>query len=123
MVRAVRNPHLRNFYLTQIGIWIFALAAAMTVHALRHYHDRQYADEIIMKVKDWRSTHGEYPHSVEEIGVDRKEMRNQLLYPVYFPPGEYGDNTYPRFSYKATFQIYSSWDYDFEQNRWVFFAD
>lgn len=116
LVRAIRNPARRKFHLTQIGLWIFALSAAMAVHALRYYHARQYADEIVLKVKDWHTAHGEYPRSDKELGIDPKK-RQRIGSPMYsYHEGE----AYPSLLYTDTFQYLATWHYDFERDVWVY---
>jgi len=115
LVRAIRNPARRKFYLTQIGIWVLALTAAMLVHALYFYRARHHADEIVMKVKDWRRIHGDYPRSFEEIGMDEKATRRQIGNPTYRYREE---QAFPDLHYLDTFMGRLFWRYDFEQEAW-----
>jgi hypothetical protein len=114
LARAISDPPRRKFRLAQIGIWVFALAATAGVHALYHYRARQYADEIVVKIGDWRAAHGHYPRSIEDIGMNREELRSRRA--VY---GYGAEDIYPRLFYADTFEIYVHWYYDFERKEWV----
>lgn len=120
MVRAVRNPDRRKFHMMQIGIWVFALTVVLAVHEFYSYRARQYADEIVLKVKDWHTAHGAYPCTVKDIGVDLKEMRNRLGYSAYACREE---KIYPFFFYANTFEAFTTWSYDFERDVWVYIPD
>jgi len=118
LIRAIRNPAQRKSHLIRIGIWVVALAVAISAHALYSYRARHHADEIVMKIKGWRSTHGEYPCSAEESATIQEEARNQLVrYSSYSCPEK---SAYPRFWYADTFWLLARWHYDFERDVWVF---
>jgi len=118
LVCAIRNPARRKFHLLRIGIWVLALTAAMSVHALYFYRARHHADEVVMKVKDWHSTHGAYPRG-EDIGMERRPIR-RTGQPIYAYREE---EAFPVLFYADTFQIFASWHYSFEQDVWEFWAD
>ncbi|MDD4963687.1 MAG: hypothetical protein PHI11_07200 [Gallionella sp.] len=111
-------PEGRTNQLIRVMIWVVAVALMVGIHHLRYVTTRQNADAIVATIHRYAVTHGKYPATLDEVGINRQQLRDKLGWSGY-----YCETGTPRFFYKGTYLPFESYHYDFSQNVWKHRSD
>ncbi|MDR1529196.1 MAG: hypothetical protein LBS40_02115 [Burkholderiales bacterium] len=115
LARAIRDPKTRKIRLARIAIWIVAIGFVCGIHRVMYVITRSYADEVIVKIDQFSKTHGYCPETLEDMGIDRQQFKEALGFASYSC-----QDGNPSLYYAATFIIYDTYSYDFEQSIWEY---
>jgi len=107
----IRKPELRKVQSYKIGIWFLMIAIVLAIHHVRKVVTRNYADSVVLKIEQFHQKQGRYPDSLEEVGISRVELKDNLSLPHY--------SNKPQFYYPDTVMIFHMWAYDFGKHEWV----
>ncbi len=108
----------RRAQLTRVAIWGGAVALAGGIHYVRHQAVMKYANEISAAVAQYTAAHGHCPAMLDEIGVSREQLQDELGRAYYQCKGER-----PALSFRDSYDGFDSYSYDFAAKAWVFHPD
>jgi hypothetical protein len=108
-----KRPDERRLHGVTIGIWLGAVAIVAGAHTYYFYSARASAESVLQSVVRFKDQNGVYPLALADIG---KEQGQGGVY--------YGrENDRPILFYHATFTPFDTYNYDFQAQRWLFYAD
>ncbi|MCX7156829.1 MAG: hypothetical protein NTW45_10370 [Rhodocyclales bacterium] len=112
----VRRPYARWAQLIRIFIWVVAFVMVADIHYIWHKAARVDADQIALAVSEYSEVYGRCPQSLETLGIKREQLAERL--------GEnFGYSCIqgkPKFFYVATFTIFDTFAYDFDEGTWEY---
>jgi len=117
-IAAVRRPEKRRLALVRIVVWLVVVPAPVgAAHMYWYRAARTDADKAVSAVVDFKKQTGAWPKSLQEAGIDdpnfgRRWMLGYLL-----------NGNRPFIVYTSTFEIFDSYTYDFDRQRWDFNPD
>ena len=110
----VRRPYVRLAQGICIVVWMVALLLVFAAHLLRHEVVRSDANQVVREIRRHMADYGRCPHQLSVLGYKQHDLIDRL--------GEnYGyscENRKPKFFYIATFTIFDTFEYDFEESNW-----
>lgn len=114
----ITKPEMRTNQLIRVGIWVLVVPLLYGIHYFRQVTTRRNADEIVAEVNSFSRIHGRYPATLDEIGINRQNLKGKLGYSSYFfNAGK------PILFYKKTMTPFGICDYHFETGSWICRAD
>lgn len=111
--RGWRYPPERRARFISAGIWCLGICVVLASHIILYRDTRAYAEQVITKIDTYRSEHGSYPVSLDDIGLDMASFHKHLGNAVYFHDGPSPSLIYPS-SYVPSEEDY----YDFGDRTW-----
>ena len=69
-------PEARANQLIRVLIWVVAVSLMVGIHHLRYVTTRQNADEIVATLHRYAVTHGKYPATLDEVGINQQQLRH-----------------------------------------------
>jgi hypothetical protein len=117
-VRACRDSVRRKIHLARVLVWIIASALIVGIHQARHQAARDYANEVVAKVKNFSAAQGRCPKSLEEIGVDKQALREKLGTTLYRCLEDA-----PTLLYTNPMNGFDRYRYDFARDVWEYIPD
>lgn len=112
----VRRPYARLGQIICLAVWIVALALLASIHYVWHDTARRDANEIVKAIEAYSAAHVRCPPSLDTLGITREVLTEKL--------GENHAYTCKdgkaKFSYVATFTIFDTFAYDFEDENWIY---
>jgi len=114
---AVTNPDLRKCQSIRIAIWLAAVGLVIGIHFAYHITTRHKADEMVSAIENYRAQYGRYPATLDEIGIDRQQLRARLGMAYY------SGKAPALLAYGVTYVPFDTYDYDFEKKAWRYRAD
>ena len=112
------RPARRWAQLARVVIWVGAVALAGGIHYVRHEAVMKRANEITAAVMQYTAAHGHCPATMDEIGVSREQLRNDLGRADYRCEGGK-----PEFFFLDSYDGFDRYHYDFDAKGWVFQPD
>lgn len=108
------KPAIRTSQLARVCIWMLVVPLVYGIHYIRDEITRHNADEMVAAINSFSRTHGHYPPTIEEIGINRQRLKDKLG----IPSGYFFHDGNPSFFYPGTFTPFALCDYDFQTSRW-----
>ena len=105
-----QQKSLRKLEWYKTALWLGALIFCTAVQVYYHIDMRQQANQMVVAINQFQQQHQRYPHDRAELG-DIDGLENRRIY--YFQ-----HKNRPIVSYPATFIVYDTYRYDFEQHQW-----
>lgn len=90
-----------------------------TIHYCRYLHARQYAENVVQQVVDYKKKNNKYPEISEVYIEDKLLTEGKVLY----TKNTEEQNTEPYLFYMDTFMMYASYHYNFKENIWEYVGD
>jgi hypothetical protein len=115
---AVRNSGMKKFYLARVLVWCAAFVFVIMTHHIQDEIARNYANDIVTKVRDFSVVHGRCPETLAEIGVDRQKFKEALGGSGYVCV-----DGYPYLFYTIPGSIFDRYSYNFKHDIWEFRPD
>jgi hypothetical protein len=110
----VRRPYARLSQVICVAVWLAAFLLVFAAHLLRHEVVRSDANQVVREIRRHMADYGRCPHQLSVLGFKHQDLTDRL--------GEnFGyscENRKPKFFYVATFTIFDTFEYDFEQSNW-----
>ncbi|MBI5108717.1 MAG: hypothetical protein HZA62_08205 [Rhodocyclales bacterium] len=110
----VRRPYARLAQIICIFVWMVAFLLVFAAHFTRHELVRSDANQVVREIRRHIADYGRCPPQLLALGYKQQDLIDRL--------GEnFGyscENRKPRFFYVATFTIFDTFEYDFEQSTW-----
>lgn len=117
IILAFYRPEKRKNQLFGVVIFVFTFVFVVIVNYYRGEDARFSADKVVFLLREYKSTHGIYPSSLELIGLDSQDLRQHFML-------RYGlNNGQPILLYASMFNAFDKFYYDFEQNQWILHVD
>ena len=104
----------RKWLLLRMAVWLMSIILVVVVHYHYHQAARQVANDIVTQIEKYRSKTGEYPRTLDEIGVTKEKLRTQLGLSRY----SYKEGKTLYFFYAVTFIPFDTYQYDFVSKQW-----
>ena len=114
LVRMVRRRDERKKYLLRLGIWAATLVLVGSVQTYWRDDSRKDADSAAKAVLAHKARAGSYPASLNEIGIAEEKLHTKWGLRYFVREGGQAVLTYPT----STMPL-STYDYDFENRKWV----
>lgn len=108
------KPEQRPLIITRASLWIVMSIIVLSSHAYMHFRARANAQVIVDSILAYEMKNGNYPDSLEAIGIDNKQMRSALGLSGYF----YKEGK-ASFFYASTYVPFMVEQYDFAEKRWT----
>jgi hypothetical protein len=115
IVAAVRNAGMRKIHLARVFVWVAAVTIVIGFNAIKVKLARDYANEVVTKVKMFSAAHGHCPETLDEIGVEKQELQEKLGRALYWC-----ENGQPVLYYVVPYIMYDFYSYDFEREAWIY---
>ena len=110
-------PERRRLAWKKIGAWALVLAGVGVVHWRYSVGAREVGDAIARAVTRFQAATGRYPDSLADAGIDPAFARRGRAVYVMDAKGA------PTLAYVSTFEMMSTYSYDFQARRWTFTPD
>lgn len=108
---------IKKTYLITLGLWLITVTGLTSLHVYYYFAARHAADAVAAAVVAYKEKVGTYPITAEaagiELPVDGGEWR--ISYGV--------EQDRPHLFYWSTFQIFSTYSYNFDRKSWEYFQD
>jgi hypothetical protein len=117
-ISIARNPDQRTLRVLRVIAWMlaFCLVGLLNLHWYRE--SRAYADKVVAAVSTHYARTGNYPTSLEQVGIQPKDLNSRkwrLSYGL--------SNGRPYVFYAVPYIIFDMYDYDFQTRKWNYLAD
>jgi len=112
-----KRPERRRVHGIAAGIWLLAIGSVAAVHVWYHHEARKAAEGVVATVLEFRKQHGAYPPTDQAAGITPGSTADRWGIGYVLTDGA------PRVIYASTFQIFGSYDYDFESGTWQYYND
>ncbi|MDR1890361.1 MAG: hypothetical protein LBQ81_13480 [Zoogloeaceae bacterium] len=124
IIYACRNPARRKFFLVRICIWVVAFVSVFVSFNIKNEIMRRYANEVIVKIKDFSAAHGRCAQTLAELGIESQEFEEALGRRSGYRcmKGE-GEGELPNLYYTDPGSGFDIWHYDFVEDKWTFHPD
>lgn len=100
-------------------IWPRNRIYSSLLNHLRQATTRHNADETVAAINSFAGAHGRYPATLDEIGIDRRQVRDKLG----SMSGYSYDKGQPHLGYPDTFTPFGYCGNDFAKSSWRCLAD
>lgn len=112
----VRRPYARLAQIICLVIWILAMGLVAAIHYVWHESARRDANQIVEAIESYSAAYSHCPRALETLGIKHEQLVARL--------GENAGYTCidkkPRFFYVATFTIFDTFAYDFDEGVWEY---
>ena len=114
-VKSIKSKENIKVNLLRIGVWALAIVIAFSVQYYRHTSARNVANEIVLKIENYKEKTGDYPLTLSDINIPKRELKDKLGMAGYFY-----EKKKISFFYAATHIPFDVYRYDFKRKFWVF---
>lgn len=112
---AIKNPILKSWIISRIVTWCVAFLLVFIVHLHYHQATREYANKVAALILQYKENHGTYPIDLEQLGIEKSELRRNL------GMGRYSLNeSKPSLFYGVTYIAFDVYVYNFESKSWEY---
>ncbi|MFZ6653943.1 hypothetical protein [Undibacterium sp. TJN19] len=113
-----RHPPQRTLRGAKIAIWLTGFAIIIAGHIWMASVARQYANQAVASIEQYRQEKGHYPPDSATAGLSRQWLRKHLGTTAY------GINEgKPYFVYASTYIVFDLESYDFSNGQWQHIND
>ncbi|MCF8151884.1 MAG: hypothetical protein K9K30_14985 [Burkholderiaceae bacterium] len=112
----VKRPYARLTQFICIFVWVVAIEFIGGAHYIWHATARRDANEVVIAITTFMKVAGNCPRTLDWVGLkaDKLEAKLGANYRYSCSGGK------PHFSYVATFTVFDTYSYDFEQGVWKY---
>lgn len=112
IVKMIRKPDERKQRGIKLAIWFVVLAVAGAVQSHWAEGTRDEAGKVAKALREYKTRTGAYPANLKEGGLDEQALNDQWEIRYLIRDGK------PMLVYPAPFMPLTTYEYDFEQNKW-----
>ena len=117
VIAIIRKPERRRLSITRVVVWLVVPMIVGIAHWYWYRASRTDANVAAAAVIRYKAQTGSWPKSLQEAGIaDPRFGKRWML--GYLP-----DAQRPFMVYAATFMMFDSYTYNFEENRWDYSPD
>lgn len=96
-------------------IWVVVFSIIYGKHFIAGHHKRAIADDIVAQIFKYKDKNGEYPESLDSIGITTgSDLKSTFHYSYYA-----NRDPQPLLFYRGEFSGFSFFHYNFDKKIWV----
>ena len=112
-----KHPERRRLHAILMSIWLVTIGGVALLHLYWYRAARSNAETLVRAVETYKERYGNYPQTAETVGVNLGPEGGKWR--IYYSV----DDGKPSLGYWDTFEIYATYDYDFDRHTWDHFVD
>lgn len=112
-----KRPEQRRLHAILAGMWLITITGIALLHVHWYRAARSSAETIVRAVETYKNQFGIYPATVDAAGIDLEPNGGEWRIFYSIREGK------PSLMYWDTFEIFSTYQYDFDQRIWIHLVD
>jgi hypothetical protein len=113
-LRFAIRPAERKWRGARLALWLCSITAVVVAQNWYAYAARQNAEEMVVKVRAYRTAKGAWPRRLEDLGLDSAQALRESGLRYATPEGQ------ARLTYRSTWTPMDYHSYDFAGGTWTF---
>ena len=114
--KAWKRPERRRPLAISAGLWMLTIALIVGLHWHYYTASRKAADAVVASVAQYMQTHGKPPADAQTLGFTNGKNEWRIFYTLRA-------DQIPSVIYFSTFMPFDTWEYEFDNKRWIYRSD